>query len=194
MREKLLEIKIDYKGKIKTLLFYGNLELITSNIKSKKLYLEIKGIEIEEFVNGKRNTILINKENKNGTKYTNKNFFEKIVLKIIREEDSVCETIFIHEYLEIFINKYKELAIVLGTRNIYKKLPSKIDKKGFIYELEFATNDYLFYENEKLGKCMVVSAVTGEIITKNRDKQLELYEETIINKEYIIYTKDEDLI
>ena len=181
--KKLLSVKIKLKEEVKILTAYGIalMEYKENNIP----FLDYHGIKFYDELN---NPFYVNGENWNGTSYKEYNLFEDIVLGILRGDKKIEDILFLNEELQKYCYYFNSIATIINGRNAFKKIPNAINLFSKILTLRFATENFLFYD-DNIDEIMVVLLDTGEIITNIEAFAIELIEseiEKIKKKETIL--------
>ena len=181
--KKLLSVKIKLKEEVKILTAYGIalMEYKENNIP----FLDYHGIKFYDELN---NPFYVNGENWNGTSYKEYNLFEDIVLGILRGDKKIEDILFLNEELQKYCYYFNSIATIINGRNAFKKIPNTINLFSKILTLRFATENFLFYD-DNIDEIMVVLLDTGEIITNIEVFAIELIEseiEKIKKKETIL--------
>lgn len=181
--KKLLSVKIKLKEEVKILTAYGIalVEYKENNIP----FLDYHGIKFYDELN---NPFYVNGENWNGTSYKEYNLFENIVLGILRGDKKIEDVLFLNEELQKYCYYFNSIATIINGRNTFKKIPNSINLFSKILTLRFATENFLFYD-DNIDEIMVVLVDTGEIITNIEAFAIELIEseiEKIKKKETIL--------
>lgn len=181
--KKLLSVKIKLKEEVKILTAYGIslVEYKENNIP----FLDYHGIKFYDELN---NPFYVNGENWNGTSYKEYNLFEDIVLGILRGDKKIEDVLFLNEELQKYCYYFNSIATIINGRNTFKKIPNSINLFSKILTLRFATENFLFYD-DNIDEIMVVLVDTGEIITNIAAFAIDLIEseiEKIKKKETIL--------